>query len=237
MSYTDQGHYVEEAIDYGPGALRIAPGGSLRKTCLVTAGTLPFDRLVLEAGAVADLCLFLFPEAGISVPLTVHLAGEGADFRLSAVCLCGGEETIFLRTKVIHRAGGCTSTQVVNGLAGGASRIKFHGKIVVAPGAVKTEAHQLNRNLLLSETARVETLPQLEIYADDVKCDHGATIGSLNEDERFYLRSRGIPEKEAGVLLALSFLAPVWEHVASEAERKRLRKTVEAEIRRLMQWC
>ena len=77
------------------------------------------------------------------------------------------------------------------------------------PGAGQTQAYQEDHNLLLSDEARIETLPQLEIYADDVQCSHGATVGRLNEDEQFYMRSRGIPEAEAKVLQILSFAAPV----------------------------
>ena len=87
--------------------------------------------------------------------------------------------------------------------------LQFHGVIVVAPDAQQTEAYQENHNIVLTDQARVETRPQLEIYADDVKCSHGATVGQLNEDELFYMRSRGIPEKEAKTLQMLSFLSPV----------------------------
>ena len=87
--------------------------------------------------------------------------------------------------------------------------MSFDGRIIVAPDAQQTEAYQENHNILLSDDAHVETTPQLEIYADDVKCSHGATVGRLDEDAQFYMRSRGIPEKEARVLQMLSFLSPV----------------------------
>lgn len=92
----------------------------------------------------------------------------------------------------------------------------FDGRIVVAPDAQKTEAYQTNQNLLLSDDAVVESRPQLEIYADDVKCSHGATVGSLNTDEQFYMRSRGISESEARRLQMISFLAPALEGVGED---------------------
>ena len=102
-----------------------------------------------------------------------------------------------------------SSTQLIKGIAGGTAKVSFDGTIVVAPDAQKTEAFQENHNIALSPDALVETRPQLEIYADDVKCSHGATVGSLNEDERFYMRSRGIPDAQARTLQMLSFLSPV----------------------------
>ena len=92
---------------------------------------------------------------------------------------------------------------------GGTARASFDGLIYVAQDAQKTEAYQENHTLLLSDAARIESRPQLEIYADDVKCSHGATTGYLNPDELFYLRSRGIPEAEARQLQMIAFLAPV----------------------------
>ncbi|MCR4570549.1 MAG: SufD family Fe-S cluster assembly protein, partial [Bacteroidales bacterium] len=108
-----------------------------------------------------------------------------------------------------HRSPGCKSTQLFNGIAGGEAQVNFHGTIVVAPDAQQTEAYQENHNIVLTESARVVTKPQLEIYADDVKCSHGATVGQLNQDEIFYMRSRCIPENEAKTLQMLSFLSPV----------------------------
>ena len=96
------------------------------------------------------------------------------------------------------------------------ARARFDGRIIVNQDAQKTEAYQTNRNLLLSENAVVETLPQLEIYADDVKCSHGATVGYLDENEQFYMRSRGISLEEARRLQMLSFLSPVMEGLGED---------------------
>ena len=104
----------------------------------------------------------------------------------------------------------------------------------MAPGADRTEAYQVNHNIVLSDKAKVDTRPQLEIYADDVKCSHGATVGSLNADEEFYMRSRGIPQKEAKVLQMISFVAPVLERIADPGERERTAAEVEEAIRKML---
>jgi len=97
--------------------------------------------------------------------------------------------------------------------------VTFEGRIIVAPDAQKTEAYQENHNIVLSDAAHVETTPQLEIYADDVKCSHGATTGRLDEEALFYMRTRGVPEQEAKVLQIISFLSPVT--AALDEDRRR----------------
>ena len=151
----------------------------------------------------------VLPGESKDINVYVDLVGEGAELDLKAMYITRGEEKVNFNILVHHRVPGCRSTQLVKGIAGGNSKVTFNGTIVVAPDAQKTEAFQENHNILLSESAKVETRPQLEIYADDVKCSHGATIGRLNEDELFYMRSRGIPRQEAEALQMLSFLSPV----------------------------
>ena len=102
---------------------------------------------------------------------------------------------------------------------------------MVAQDAQKTEAYQENHNLLISDTAKMDTKPQLEIYADDVKCSHGATVGRLNEEEQFYMRSRGIPEKEAMVLQMISFISPVVGHIPDPGTRAAVKEIAENAIR------
>ena len=101
----------------------------------------------------------------------------------------------------------------------------------MAQDAQKTEAYQENHNLLISDAARMDTRPQLEIYADDVKCSHGATVGRLNEEEQFYMRSRGIPEREAMVLQMLSFISPVISHIPDLQTRENVSAIAEKAIR------
>ena len=164
---------------------------------------------VVRTGEKLDLTFVVLPGESRDIDVTVDLVGEGAEVSLKGLYLCGGDEQVNFRVLMHHRAGGCVSHQLFNGLAGGSSRVTFDGRIIVAPDAQQTEAYQENHNILLSEQAHVETTPQLEIYADDVKCSHGATIGRLDEDAQFYMRSRGIPEQEARTLQMLSFLSPV----------------------------
>lgn len=164
---------------------------------------------VLGPGEQLALEFVILPGEDRSIDLGIDLAGEGASLEVNLIYLSGGSEKVDIRLLVHHRAGGCSSRQRIFGIASGSAQIGFFGKVVTAPDAQKTEASQLNRNILLSDGAQVRTLPQLEIYADDVKCSHGATVGQLNADELFYMRSRGIPEAEARTLQMLSFLSPV----------------------------
>ena len=181
-------------------------------------------RLSLDAMRNFPSCLSLFRGK-------VDLNGEGARFAINGVGISTADEKIRVHVELRHNVPGCSSSQLFKNLVGGMARVDFYGRIIVAQDAQKTEAYQANHNLLLSETARVNTKPQLEIYADDVKCSHGATIGKLNEDEQFYMRSRGISLAEARFLQMISFVSPVFELVPEETERERLRNEVEAELR------
>ena len=163
----------------------------------------------LEAGEKRSAA-FLVPR-GVSGSFEVvyELAGEGAELDLTGVYACCGEQKVDFRITVRHLCAGCVSHQLFKGLAEDEARVKFEGLVYVAAGAEKTEALQENHSLLLSENAFVQSSPQLEIYADDVVCSHGATVGSLDENEQFYMRSRGISLEEARRLQILSFISPV----------------------------
>ena len=163
----------------------------------------------VQAGEVLNLQYVVLPGESRDIDVHIDLVGPGAQAHLKALYLCAADEQVNFRILVHHRAPGCQSTQLVKGIAGGRARVRFQGTIVVAPDAQQTEAYQENHNIVLTDQAQVATEPQLEIYADDVKCSHGATVGRLNQDELFYMRSRGIPEKEARKLQMLSFLSPV----------------------------
>ena len=163
----------------------------------------------VAAGESLNLQYVVLPGESRDIDVNIDLVGPGAQAYVKVLYLSGGEEQVNIRILMHHRAPGCHSTQKIHGIAGGSARIGFHGTIVVAPDAQQTEAYQENHNIVLTTEARVKTEPQLEIYADDVKCSHGATVGQLNADELFYMRSRGIPEAEARTLQMLSFLSPV----------------------------
>lgn len=165
--------------------------------------------LRLDAGEELSMTLVVPPGTDTLYTLEVDLCGPGASLDLAGLYLCPEAGKVDLRVLVRHAVGGCTSRQLFKGIVGGTARAAFDGLIYVAQDAQKTQAFQENHTLLLSDTARVESRPQLEIYADDVQCSHGATTGYLNPDELFYLRSRGIPEAEARRLQMAAFLAPV----------------------------
>lgn len=241
---SDAGHYVELPVFRGEHTLEVPDGQSVSKVYVLgpeksgsdtiqTSGTLPFSNIVLGASAKADIVIIVLPGADIDVPVAVDLVGSGANINISGLYLCGGKDKVSICAEIRHRVPECTSYQLFNGIAGGSSNVKFFGKIVVAPDAQKTEAYQTNHNLVISDNAHAETKPQLEIYADDVKCSHGATVGQLNEDEQFYMRSRGVPEQEARVLQMISFIAPVLSGIADEEYKEKLTALVENAIRAL----
>ena len=166
-------------------------------------------KIVVEAGERLDITFVVLPGVSATIPLTIDIVGPGAEVSLRGIYISSGTDEVTFEILMNHRVGNCVSHQLFNGLASGSAKCAFYGKIIVAPDAQKTEAYQENHNIVLSDDASVNTKPQLEIYADDVKCSHGATVGKLNEDEQFYMRSRGIPEEEAKILQMISFVAPV----------------------------
>ena len=163
--------------------------------------------------------------------LDVALEGRHATCDLAGLYLAGGTRQAEFDICLEHRVPECHSTQLFKGIVDGHGTTRFHGLVRVVPDAQKTEAYQANHNLLLSETARAFTKPQLEIYADDVKCSHGATIGRLNEDELFYMRSRGIPVAEARLLQQMAFAGEVLEKISSQELRESLWSRIEKQLR------
>ncbi|MBW2280058.1 MAG: Fe-S cluster assembly protein SufD [Deltaproteobacteria bacterium] len=139
------------------------------------------------------------------VDLTTVLTGEGAHAQLDGLYLGAGRQLLDHYTTIDHAVPHTTSDEHYKGVLGGRAHGVFHGRVIVRPDAQKIDARQSNRNLVLSDAARVNTKPQLEIYADDVKCSHGATIGRLDAEQLFYLRSRGIDADAARAMLTLAF--------------------------------
>jgi Fe-S cluster assembly protein SufD len=143
----------------------------------------------------------------------VRLAAEGAECDLNGLYVITHEEHCDNHTVVLHEQPHGRSTELFKGILGGKARGAFTGRVVVAEGAQKTHADQANHNLLLSEGALTQTRPQLEIYADDVQCTHGATIGKLDADALYYLRSRGIGKRDARNMLVHAFASEITESV------------------------
>ena len=202
---------------------------TVSSSCPADAGHL----YTVGSGETLRLLVVALPGESMERQIDIDIVGEGASVELSGLYICPGDEKVRITVRLHHRVPNCTSRQLFKGIVGGSARVAFDGRIIVAPDAQKTEAYQENHNLLLSETAIVDTKPQLEIYADDVKCSHGATVGRLSEEEQFYMRSRGIPESEARILQMLSFLSPVIDKVEDPAEREALREKVETAVRSL----
>jgi Fe-S cluster assembly protein SufD len=157
----------------------------------------------------------------------VRLA-EGAEASLDGLALLEGHQVADTHSFMLHAEPNTTSRQLHKCIVDGKARAIFNGQVLVAPRAQGTDARQQSRNLLLSESARVDTKPQLEIYADDVKCSHGATVGQLDPEELFYLQSRGLNADDARNLLTYGFAADVLNHVPVASLRRALRQLVMA---------
>lgn len=154
--------------------------------------------------------------------ISATLAGEGAEATLNGLYVADGDTLVDTHTTIDHAQPHCPSHEVYKGILAGASRAVFNGKIIVRPDAQKTDAKQTNKALLLSGDATINTKPQLEIFADDVKCTHGAAIGQLDEDQMFYLRARGISAIDARNILIHAFASDVLNHIRHEALREEL---------------
>ncbi len=158
--------------------------------------------------------------------ILVNLAGEGLECVLNGLYLTRGEQLADHHMIVRHAQPHCASHEYFNGILDDKSKGVFHGRIYVHPIAQKTDAKQTNKNLLLSDEATADTKPQLEIYADDVKCTHGATIGQLNAESIFYLRARGIDEVTAKRMLIHAFAGEIIERIQCEPAREEIDKLV-----------
>ena len=180
------------------------------------------STLRIQQGRSANVSSHSLLLGGALVRNNVHpvLAGEGGECLINGLFIGGGRQHLDNYMYVEHASPHCGSRQFYNGILDGHAHGVFHGRIIVHKDAQKTDAKQTNRNLLLSDDAQIDTKPQLEIYADDVKCTHGATIGQIDEDALFYLRSRGIDEGSARKLLLLAFASECLDRMKEEPARK-----------------
>jgi Fe-S cluster assembly protein SufD len=154
------------------------------------------------------------------------LGGEGAECLINGLFMANGRQHMDNYMLVEHASPHCNSRQFYNGILNAQGHGVFHGRIIVHKDAQKTDAKQTNRNLLLSDDAQIDTKPQLEIYADDVKCTHGATIGQVDENALFYLRSRGLDEAQAKHLLLMAFANECLDRMNEPPVRKHLEALV-----------
>ena len=213
--------------------LRLDAGSELSRVTLVEEGAeaLHFGETLATLDAASRLSGFVLLLGGRTVRCDTTVRSEGAGSRsaLNGVFLLSDRQEANILTTVDHIAPGGETREIFKGVATGRAHGAFQGRITVRPGAQKVDAHQLSRNLVISPRAAIDTKPQLEIYADDVKCSHGAAIGDLDEAALFYLRARGIPGDEARRMLIEAFAretlelieqAPLREHLQARLARR-----------------
>jgi Fe-S cluster assembly protein SufD len=213
--------------------LRLAAGAEFGRVALVeeAADALHIGELLAVLGSAARLTSLVLLLAGRTMrhEATVRSEGEATQCRLNGAFLLSGRQQANIVTAVDHAAPGGQTREVFKGVAAGRAHGAFQGRITVRPGAQKVDAHQLSQNLVLSPHAAIDTKPELEIYADDVKCSHGAAVGDLDEAALFYMRSRGIGHEEARRMLIEGFVrealepvgsAPLREHLLSRVARR-----------------
>ncbi len=181
-----------------------------------------------QQGRSSNLTSHTLLLGGALVRRNIHpiLAGEGGECLINGLFMAKGRQHMDNFMWVEHLSPRCNSRQFYKGVLDDQARGVFHGRIVVHKDAQKTDAKQTNMNLLLSEEAQIDTKPQLEIYADDVKCTHGATVGQIDDDAIFYLRARGIPEASAKALLLFAFAGEVLQRMKVEPVRRHLEELV-----------
>lgn len=208
---------VAELWPVDPAAVIDVPAGdTLTRHLIADAGVHDF-AITLHAGArMAFHVLNTAPRyARIAIDVTLH---DGAHFDFGGVQIGGGMANLEIVTTVRHVEPNATSNQTVRNVLGGAATGSYLGKVAVSRDAQKTDSVQSVKAMLLTRTATANAKPELEIYADDVKCAHGATVGELDRDALFYLASRGLPPVEAQTLLLRAFVAEVFEGADARAE-------------------
>ena len=199
--------------------IRVAAGEQGQLAIVTPAGGAVARSLSvkLEAGAKFDLRILnaapIFGRIAVEVEL-----GEGADFTLGAAQLGSGDQTLEIVTEVLHAAPNATSRQLIRSVLAGHATGTYLGKVAVARGSIGTDSEQSVRAMLLDRTATANAKPELEIYADDVKCAHGCAVGELDANGLFYLQSRGLPPAEAKRLMLQAFIAEAFAGAADEDE-------------------
>jgi Fe-S cluster assembly protein SufD len=215
-------------------AARLANGAELTRICVIEEAGEAIHTALLDAtlAAKASLTSFALLLGGNRVrqEWNARLAGEGAHCRLDGAYIVTGNDEANIVTAVEHAAPGGRTRELVKGVAAGRGHGAFQGRIVVREQAQQTDAHQLSRNLIIGRRAVIDTKPELEIYADDVKCAHGASVGDLDEAALFYLRARGIPAEEARRMLIDGFLREAVDGVDDFAVRTHLLRRLAARL-------
>lgn len=185
-------------------------------------------HVIQEAGSVLKIHVLNFASAVNNI--IVEQTGEGCQTEIYALAYLHKDESVATETHVRHAVGGGKSNQLIKFVLDDHARGRFVGDLKIMQDAQQTEAHQTNRNLLLSETAEMRTQPQLEIYADDVKATHGASTGQLDESALFYMQQRGIDKQKARQLLVNAFMKEVLMTISDEQLRDELLNAVDGVV-------
>ncbi|MCQ2266648.1 MAG: SufD family Fe-S cluster assembly protein [Bacteroidaceae bacterium] len=217
--------------------ITLRTGSQLDLYCVEAEGGERTVLIDLEAGARLCLVSLTLHEQQSHLSLHVRLMGEGAEASLNGAVIGSGHMDARQELLVEHCVKGCTSDMLYKQVLGGESTGLISGRVLVDAGAQKSLSEQTFASLLTSPMARAYAQPQLEIYADDVRCNHGATVGKLDEAALFYMRQRGIPEPEACLLLQHAFVGDVLQRVADEQHRAKLTALVEQRFRGQMTMC
>lgn len=188
-------------------------------------------KIRVEKDSLLSMNLITLHAGKVSNKIHTLLSESGGQCNLNGLYLADGKQVIDTKITLLHDAPECASAQMFKGILSGEAKSKFEGTIVVTPKGQKTEAYQANNNLLTSESARASSDPRLVIYADDVKCSHGSTCGSVGDEEIFYMRSRGISEAEARILQQQAFAGAVLDKVSTPELRERISRLVERRLR------
>lgn len=191
----------------------------------------------LERNAIATSNTITLNGGLIRNNLNFALNGEGCEANLHGIYLVDGNQLVDNTTFVDHIKPNCTSNELFKGIIDNQGKAVFNGKILVRKDAQKTNAFQTNRNILLTDDATINTKPNLEIYADDVKCSHGATVGQLDQEAMFYMRSRGISEENARMLLMYAFADEVITKISIEALREKICQLVNRRLKGELSVC
>ncbi len=211
--------------------IMLAPGATLRHVRIQAEDRESFHTATIFVDLLAGARYDAFT-LGLGARLArsechARLGGAGAIAHLAAVQLLRGAQHGDITTVVAHDAPGCASRQTVKSVVDGRAHAVFQGRIEVARAAQKTDGYQMSQALLLSPDAEIDCKPELEIFADDVKCSHGATIGALDPEQLFYLRARGIPEAAARAMLVRAFLIDAIEAVSEAGARALLERAID----------
>ena len=222
-----EGTYLHNPVT----SVSVADGAALTHLRIQDEGRAAFVLSTVYADVAANGTYdsFTLTLGGRLARTEIHarLTGAGAAVHLNSAQLLSGNQHADFTTIISHDAPNCASRQTVKTVLTGKARGVFQGKIEVARAAQKTDGYQMNQALLLSPEAEMDSKPQLEIYADDVKCSHGATVGELDAEQLFYLRSRGVPAEEARMMLVRAFLAEALDPITHEAARAAMEASID----------